>query len=65
MSTNSGPLAGQVALITGAGRGIGRAIAIGYARAGASIVCVSRTRKEVEETVRLVRAEGADRRAHV
>ena len=59
MSTNSGPLAGQVALITGAGRGIGRAIAIGYARAGASIVCVSRTRKEVEETVRLVRAEGA------
>lgn len=60
MSANTGPLAGQVALITGAGRGIGRAIAIGYARAGASIVCVSRTRSEVDETVRLVHAEGAD-----
>ena len=59
MNTNSGPLEGQVALITGAGRGIGRAIAIGYARAGASIVCVSRTRTEVEETALLVCAEGA------
>ena len=58
MNTDARPLAGQVALITGAGRGIGRAIAIGYAQAGAAIVCVSRTRAEVDETVRLVRAEG-------
>ncbi len=40
MNTN---LNGQVAVITGAGRGIGRAIAIELARAGADIACVSRT----------------------
>ncbi len=60
MNTSAVPLAGQVALVTGAGRGIGRAIAIGYARAGASIACVSRTASEVEETARLVRATGAE-----
>ena len=41
-------LNGQVAIITGAGRGIGRAIALRFAREGASIVLAARTQKEID-----------------
>ena len=51
-------LNGKVAVITGAGRGIGRAIAQGYARAGASVVCSSRSMGQIEETVRLIQENG-------
>jgi 3-oxoacyl-[acyl-carrier protein] reductase len=51
-------LDGKVALITGAGRGIGKAIAIGFAHQGADIVAVSRTSAQVEETAREVKALG-------
>ena len=47
-------LAGKVAFITGAGRGIGRAIALGYARAGADICCAARSPAEIDETVALI-----------
>ena len=43
-------LQGKVTLITGAGRGIGRAVALAYAREGASLALCSRTKKELEAT---------------
>ncbi|HAY11267.1 MAG TPA: short-chain dehydrogenase, partial [Thauera sp.] len=51
-------LEGQVAIITGAGRGIGRGIALAYAEAGADIVCAARTLADVEAVAAEVRALG-------
>jgi 3-oxoacyl-[acyl-carrier protein] reductase len=45
-------------LITGAGSGIGRGIAIGYAAAGASISCAGRTLATLQETVRTIETQG-------
>ena len=44
----STPLAGQVAIVTGSGRGIGRAIALAYAQAGAHVVVTARTRSQID-----------------
>ncbi len=52
-------LEGKVAIVTGAGRSIGRAIAIGYAREGASVVVnYSRSAEAAEEVVQCIRASG-------
>jgi NAD(P)-dependent dehydrogenase (short-subunit alcohol dehydrogenase family) len=48
----------RVALVTGAGRGIGRACALALAEAGADIVAVSRSRHELEDLAGEVRALG-------
>lgn len=52
------PLNGKVAIVTGAGRGCGRAIARGLAAAGARVCCVARSDGEIAETVALIEAEG-------
>lgn len=51
-------LASQIAVVTGAGRGIGRAIALKFAGEGADIVCVSRTAENSEKVAQEVRALG-------
>ncbi len=47
-------LEAKVVLVTGAGRGIGRSIALAYANEGASVALMARTATEIEETARLV-----------
>ena len=49
---------GQTALVTGGGRGLGRAMAVGLARAGADIVVVARREDDLAETVVAVEAAG-------
>jgi len=51
-------LTGKKAVVTGAGRGLGRDIAVGLARYGADVTLWSRTIPELEETAALIRAEG-------
>jgi len=58
-------LAGRTALVTGSGRGIGRATAVELARMGAGLVLVGRTAEQLEQTADRVRAEGAEARVVV
>ena len=53
-----GRLAGRTALVTGAGKGLGRAIALGFAAAGADVVLMARTRTDLEAVAREVEALG-------
>jgi NAD(P)-dependent dehydrogenase (short-subunit alcohol dehydrogenase family) len=53
------PLASRVAVVTGASRGIGRAAALAFARAGAHIIAVARTQGALEELDDEIREAGS------
>ena len=57
-------LANQIAVVTGAGRGIGRAIAWKFANEGADVVVVSRTQENSEKVAAEIRALGKKAWAH-
>ena len=68
MKTNSDAisvdLAGQVAIVTGASRGLGRAIAMAIAGCGAKVACVARNQEKLDETVSAIEASGGTAAAH-
>jgi len=49
---------GKVAIVTGGGRGIGRAIALGLADSGAQVVVTARTQSEIDQVVKEIEAKG-------
>ncbi len=58
MNIPSNSLTGKVALVTGGGSGIGRAAAIGLARAGARVGILGRTKEDLEHTAREIEQTG-------
>ena len=54
-------LRGKVVLITGAGRGIGKATALAFAAAGASVACIARTHSDIENVVKQIEQKGYPR----
>lgn len=57
-------LTGQVALVTGASQGIGRAIAVVLGQAGAKVACVARNAEKLAQTVETIRAAGGEAEAY-
>jgi NAD(P)-dependent dehydrogenase (short-subunit alcohol dehydrogenase family) len=53
-------LEGKHAVVTGAGRGIGKAIALVFAESGADVVVVARTKEQIEETANEIRSLGRE-----
>ena len=51
-------LEGKIAIVTGAGKGIGREAALAIAAEGATVVCVARTQANLDETVQMIEEKG-------
>lgn len=58
VSEGLGRLEGRTAIVTGGGRGIGKAVALSYAREGTDVVVVARSRDEIDDTAREIQASG-------
>ena len=58
-------LSGQVAVVTGGGRGIGRAIAVALAESGVRTAAIARSERELSETVALIEENGGQAKAFV
>lgn len=58
MSAELFKLDGKVALVTGAGSGLGREMAVGLSAAGADVICADRDKGWVTETVSLIQSDG-------
>ena len=58
-------LKGKIAIITGAGKGIGREAALAIAAEGATVVAVARTQADLDETVKLIKEQGGTASAQV
>lgn len=59
MSTSEQPLQGKTAVVTGAGRGIGRSIAINFAKAGANLAICARSSDELEQVSETLKSLGS------
>src|SRR6056300_815119 len=58
MSASGSRLEGKVAIVTGAGQGIGAAIAEGYAKEGANVIITGRTMSKLEEVAAKIKEAG-------
>jgi NAD(P)-dependent dehydrogenase (short-subunit alcohol dehydrogenase family) len=60
MRNGAGTLSGKVAIVTGAGQGVGRGVALALAAEGATIAVLGRTERKLEKTCTLIRERGAE-----
>ena len=60
MSESAKRLEGKVAIVTGAGQGIGEAIAIGFAAAGAKVIITGRTKSKLDDVVAKIKDAGGE-----